>query len=81
MISFSPTEEQQMIVSMAKQFANDEMRKIYRQCDENSAIPESIVDTAWRMGFTSSIIPEDCGGPGGERSYHGFADSRGTGLG
>jgi acyl-CoA dehydrogenase len=68
MISFSPTEEQQMIVSMAKQFANDEMRKIYRQCDENSAIPESIVDTAWRMGFTSSIIPEDCGGPGGERS-------------
>jgi acyl-CoA dehydrogenase len=68
MISFSPTEEQQMIVSMAKQFANDEMRKIYRQCDENSAIPETIIDTAWRMGFTSSSIPEDCGGPGGDRS-------------
>ncbi len=68
MISFSPTEEQQMIVSMAKQFANDEMRKIYRQCDEDGTIPESVIDTAWKMGFTSSSIPEAYGGPGGERS-------------
>jgi len=68
MISFSPTEEQQMIVSMAKQFANDEMRKIYRQCDENGAIPESLIDTALKMGFTSNSIPESYGGPGGERS-------------
>jgi alkylation response protein AidB-like acyl-CoA dehydrogenase len=68
MISFSPTEEQQMIVSMAKQFANDEMRKIYRQCDEDGAIPAGIIDTAWKMGLTSSPIPEAYGGPGGERS-------------
>ena len=68
MISFSPTEEQQMIVSMAKQFANDEMRKIYRQCDEDGAIPAGIIDTAWKMGLTSSVIPEAYGGPGGERS-------------
>ena len=68
MISFSPTEEQQMIVSMARQFANDEMRKIYRQCDEDGTIPAGIIDTAWKMGLTSSPIPEDYGGPGGERS-------------
>ena len=68
MISFNPTEEQQMIVSMARQFANDEMRKIYRQCDESGAIPDSVVDTAWKMGFTSSGIPEAYSGPGGERS-------------
>jgi len=68
MISFSPTEEQQMIVSMAKQFANDEMRKIYRQCDENSEIPDSVIDTVWKMGLTSSSIPEEYGGPGGEHS-------------
>jgi acyl-CoA dehydrogenase len=68
MISFSPTEEQQMIVSMAKQFANDEMRKIYRQCDEDGTIPEGIIDAAWKMGLTSGSIPEDYGGPGAERS-------------
>jgi acyl-CoA dehydrogenase len=68
MISFSPTEEQQMIVSMAKRFANDEMRKVYRQCDESGAIPDSVIDTAWKMGLTSGSIPEDYGGPGGEHS-------------
>ncbi len=68
MISFSPTEEQRMIVSMAKQFASDEVRKVYRQCDETGEIPSSLIDTAWKMGFTSSSIPEEYGGPGGEHS-------------
>jgi len=67
-ISFSPTEEQQMIVTMVKQFASDEMRKIYRECDENGEIPDSVIDTAWKMGLISSSIPEDYGGSGGEHS-------------
>jgi len=68
MISFSPTEEQQMIMSMVKEFANDEMRKVYRECDERGEIPDSVVDTAWKMGLVSSCIPEGCGGGGGDRS-------------
>ena len=68
MISFSPTEEQQMIASMVKQFASDEMRKIYRECDESGEIPDSVIDTAWKMGLISSNIPEDYGGFGGEHS-------------
>lgn len=68
MISFSPTEEQQMIASMVKEFASDEMRKIYRECDESGEIPDSIIDTAWKMGLISSNIPEDYGGFGGEHS-------------
>jgi acyl-CoA dehydrogenase len=68
MISFSPTEEQQMIVSMVKQFASDEMRKNYRECDESGEIPDSIIDTAWKMGLIASNIPEDYGGFGGEHS-------------
>jgi alkylation response protein AidB-like acyl-CoA dehydrogenase len=68
MISFSPTEEQQMIVSMVKQFANDEMRKIYRECDESGEIPHNIIDTAWKMGLISNNIPEEYGGFDGEHS-------------
>jgi acyl-CoA dehydrogenase len=68
MISFSPTEEQKMIVSMVKQFAVDEMRKIYRECDESGEIPDSVIDTAWRMGLISNNMPEEYGGFGGERS-------------
>jgi len=68
MISFSPTEEQQMIVSMVKQFASDEMRKIYRECDESGEIPSNIIDTAWKMGLISNNIPEEYSGFGGDRS-------------
>lgn len=68
MISFSPTEEQQMIVSMVKQFANDEMRKIYRECEESGEIPRNIIDTAWKMGLISNNIPEEYGGFGGGHS-------------
>ena len=68
MISFSPTEEQQMIMTMVKQFASDEMRKIYRECDESGEIPDSVIDTACKMGLISSSIPEDYGGSDGEHS-------------
>ncbi|MDP2918693.1 MAG: acyl-CoA dehydrogenase family protein [Dehalococcoidia bacterium] len=68
MVSFNPSEDQQMIVNMVKQFATDEMRKVYRQSDENGEIPGSIIDKAWGMGFVSSAIPEKYGGAGEERS-------------
>lgn len=47
MISFSPSEDQQMMINLVKQFAADEMRKICRQCDEKGQIPHEIIDTAW----------------------------------
>ncbi len=33
MISFSPSEEQQMIINTVHEFALNEMRKLYRECD------------------------------------------------
>jgi len=68
MISFSPSEEQQMIVNMVKEFATDEMRKVYRECDESGEIPAQIMDTAWEMGFISTCIPEEHQGLGEEHS-------------
>jgi acyl-CoA dehydrogenase len=68
MISFSPSEEQQMIVNMVKEFVNDHVRKVYRECDESGEIPLNIIDTAWDLGFITSSIPEEFQGLGGERS-------------
>jgi len=68
MLSFSPSEEQQMIVTMVKQFAADSIRKVYRDCDEKGEIPDNVIKTAWEMGLVSTGIPEDCGGGGGEHS-------------
>jgi len=68
MISFSPNEEQQMMVNLVRQFAADEMRKAYHQTDETGQIPDHIIDTAWDMGFISSCIPAAQGGLGEENS-------------
>lgn len=68
MISFSPSEDQQMMINLVRQFATDEMRKVYRQADENGQVPQHIVGTAWDMGFISSCIPTEHGGLGEEGS-------------
>ena len=68
MISFSLSEDQQMIVNLVRRFAADEMRKIYRQCDESGEIPPDIIDKAWGTGFINGVIPEKYGGGGAERS-------------
>lgn len=68
MVSFSPSEEQQMIINMVKEFSTDHLRKVYRECDESGEIPPDLLDTAWEFGFISTSIPEECHGLGEERS-------------
>ncbi len=68
MISFSPSEEQQMIINTVSEFAVNEMRKLYRECDENGEIPVEIIDKAWEFGLIASSIPEKYGGFGSEHS-------------
>jgi acyl-CoA dehydrogenase len=68
MISFSPSEEQKMVVSTVKQFATDVMRKKFRDCDEAGEIPADIINTASELGLAASCVPEQFGGGGWERS-------------
>jgi len=68
MISFSPTEEQQMIINTVSDFAVNEMRNLYRECDENGDIPAEIIDKAWEFGLIAGSIPERYGGFGSEHS-------------
>jgi len=68
MISFSPSEEQQMIINTVSEFAVNEMRKLYRECDENGEIPAEIIDKAWEFGLIAGSIPEKYGGFGSEHS-------------
>ena len=68
MISFSLTEEQQMIVSTVKQFNTDVVRKVYRECDESGRVPADVIDTAWELGLVVSCVPESLGGAGWDHS-------------
>lgn len=68
MVSFSPNEEQQMIVSMVKEFTTGVVRKIYREADETGQIPPDVITTGWGFGFVSTSIPGEYQGLGEPRS-------------
>ncbi len=67
MISFKLTEEQEMVREAMREFAEQAMEPIARDCDEASSIPADYLDTSWELGLVSAQIPEEFGG-GGERS-------------
>jgi acyl-CoA dehydrogenase len=65
MISFDPTEEQQMIIDAVKRFAEKELRTVYRECDEEGDIPKDAIRKGWEIGLIPGGIPE---------KYMGFAE-------
>ena len=64
MISFSPTEEQQMLVEAVKRYAQRDLRRSLRQADEAGQLPEDLIDAGWALGLIPSGIPETYGGFG-----------------
>ena len=68
MISFGPTEEQELIRDTVREFAREELRPISRECDEASKIPEEFLAQSWELGLVTTQIPEAYGGGGEPRS-------------
>ena len=64
MVSFSMTEEQQMVVETVRKFATKELRPMARQSDEKGEIPESLIEKAWELALIPNVIPEEYGGFG-----------------
>jgi alkylation response protein AidB-like acyl-CoA dehydrogenase len=67
-ISFAPTEEQEVVRETLRGFATDELRPVARECDEQSAIPDALLASTWELGLTSTQIPDAYGGGGEARS-------------
>jgi acyl-CoA dehydrogenase len=68
LISFQPTEEQELIRTTAREFAAAAMRDSARDADEQAALPEGFLDASWALGLTVAQIPEANGGAGMPRS-------------
>jgi len=66
-IDFEPTEEQELIVSTVRQFAEKEVRPAARECDESAKLPLAALQSAHELGLVANAIDEKFGG-GGERS-------------
>ena len=68
MISFELTEEQRMMLDTVEDFARDEIRPAARAADEEGGVPAGLLQTIWDLGLVRSVIPEQFGGDGGQRS-------------
>jgi acyl-CoA dehydrogenase len=68
MVSFQPTEEQQLIRETVAAFAHEQVRPHARETDERGHVPQEIVEQGWQLGLVQSAIPEAFGGNGDPRS-------------
>ncbi len=68
MISFSPTEEQEIARAALRDFADQAVRPHARECDEESKISEEFLAQSWELGLISTQLPKANGGGGEQRS-------------
>ena len=61
MISFQPSEEQELLRQTLAGFARDVIRPQAREADEKESVPAPVVDQAWELGLVQDGIPEAFG--------------------
>ena len=68
MISFTPTDEQQLIVETVRRYATERLRPAAHDADEGCATPPDLISKGWDLGLLPSTIPEQYGGFGESHS-------------
>ena len=67
MVSFEPSEEQQMLVDAVGKYASNDLRTASHEAEESRELPKKLVGKGWELGLLQASIPEWYGGFG-ERS-------------
>ncbi len=63
-MNFDLTEEQQMVKSSVREFAENEIAPVAREYDEREKFPREQIDGLAELGLMGMIIPEEYGGAG-----------------
>jgi alkylation response protein AidB-like acyl-CoA dehydrogenase len=64
-IEFDPDEEQALIAETVRQFAENEIRPLARQADEDGSLPEAVLAQAHELGLVTNSLPASEGGGDG----------------
>jgi alkylation response protein AidB-like acyl-CoA dehydrogenase len=64
MISFTPSDEQQLIIETVRRYATERLRPAAHDADEGRATPADLISKGWDLGLLPSAIPEQYGGFG-----------------
>jgi alkylation response protein AidB-like acyl-CoA dehydrogenase len=67
-ISFKLTDEQEVVRDAMHDFAEQAVRPMARDADEESKLPEEFIAQSWELGLVSTQLPEEFGGGGEARS-------------
>ena len=67
MYSFEPNEEQQMLIDVAKRYAENDLRPASHEAEESCELPGKLIEKGWELGVLQASVPEEFGGFG-ERS-------------
>ncbi|MFL5804985.1 MAG: acyl-CoA dehydrogenase family protein [Roseiflexaceae bacterium] len=68
MISFTPTDEQQLIIETVRRYAAERLRPAAHDADESRTTPPDLIGKGWDLGLLPSAIPEQYGGFGESHS-------------
>lgn len=71
MISFTPTEDQQLLIDTINRYAKNDIRRVAHDADEDSKPPMDVVQTGWQIGLVPTAIPETLGGLGDLSAING----------
>lgn len=64
MYSFEPNEEQQMLIDVARRYAENDLRPAAREAEEECHFPEKLIEKGWELGILQASVPEEYGGFG-----------------
>ena len=64
MLDFRPDEEQKMLTESIHRFAEEKVRKVFRDAEELGNIPDDVVKSGWEIGLLPTGLPEAYGGFG-----------------
>ncbi|WP_119068512.1 acyl-CoA dehydrogenase family protein [Aggregatilinea lenta] len=68
MISFTPTDEQTMLIDTIRRYSANDVRPVAHEADECGDLPDVLLRTGWEIGILPGSIPESMGGFGEEAS-------------
>jgi alkylation response protein AidB-like acyl-CoA dehydrogenase len=81
MYSFTPTEEQQMLIDAVKRYAEGNVRPAAREADEKATLPPELIEKGWELGILQASIPEEYGGFGEYSCLTGVLAAEGLAYG
>jgi alkylation response protein AidB-like acyl-CoA dehydrogenase len=64
MYSFTPTDEQQMLIDACSRYANQDLRPAAREMEEANNLDLDLVEKGWELGLLQASMPEKYGGFG-----------------